>query len=79
MKLKPDISITAFIQAVQTCQGEVYFVTPEGDRLNLKSALMEFVFVTAVSGKLQDLNGQVEMQNPKDIIQLCDYFIQDGM
>ena len=79
MKLKPDANIPAFMQTVQTCQGEIYFVTPEGNRLNLKSTLLKFVFITAFAGKLRNLSGQVEMQNPQDMIRLRDYLIEDGI
>ena len=79
MKLKPDINISAFLQAAQTCQGEIYFITPEGDRLNLKSTLMKFVFVTVFAGKLRNQNGQIEVKNPQDLIRLRDYFVQEGI
>ncbi|MBD5458844.1 MAG: hypothetical protein HDR27_09780 [Lachnospiraceae bacterium] len=79
MKLKPEINISAFMQAVQTCRGEIYFVTPEGDCLNLKSTLMKFVFVTVFADKLRNQNGRIEVQNPQDLIRLRDYFVQEGM
>lgn len=57
MNLEPDISLPDFFRAVHTCQGEVLFETPEGDRPNLKSVLSQFVFTTAVAGQLRALNG----------------------
>mgnify|MGYP001118793782 CR=1 FL=1 len=39
MKLKSDADTISFLNAVKACAGEVYFVTSEGDRLNLKSIL----------------------------------------
>ena len=59
MYLKPDINLPEFFQAVHTCRGEVLFETPEGDRLNLKSALSQFVFTAAVAGQLRALNGRL--------------------
>lgn len=59
MKLKPDIDLPEFFHAVHTCRGEVLFETPEGDRLNLKSALSQFVFTAAVAGQLRALNGRL--------------------
>ena len=45
LKLKPDVNITAFMKAVQMCCQDVLFISQEGDRLNLKSALSQFLFV----------------------------------
>lgn len=75
MRLKPDINIPAFMQAVQTCHGEVNYFTPEGDRINLKSTLMRFIFVAVFADKTQNLNGQIEIQNPQDKNRLQDYLI----
>ena len=59
MNLKPDINLSEFFRAVHACQGEVLFETPEGDRLNLKSALSQYVFTAAVAGQFRALNGQL--------------------
>lgn len=59
MNLKPDINLPEFFRAVHACQGEVLFETPEGDRLNLKSALSQYVFTAAVAGQIRALNGQL--------------------
>lgn len=44
MKLKRLDHYLDFIEAVQTCEGEVYFISPDGDRLNLKSTLSQHLF-----------------------------------
>lgn len=44
MKLDADYDMVEFIKAVHKCTGDVYFVSGEGDRLNLKSALSQFLF-----------------------------------
>lgn len=78
MKLKSNIQIPAFLQAVQACKGEVNFVTAEGDNLNLKSTLSQFVFTAVIAGKLQSLQGQVILQNPDDQAILQDYCEQEA-
>ena len=77
MKLNPNVNVPSFLKAVQACGGEVYYVTPEGDRLSLKSTLSQFVFAAAVSGKLQDTNGSILLQNPEDAVWLQDYCSND--
>lgn len=59
MNLRPDINLSDFFRVVHTCRGEVLFETPEGDRLNLKSSLSQYVFTAAVAGQLRALNGQL--------------------
>lgn len=75
MKLNPNVNIPAFLQAVQSCKGEVCFVTQEGDILNLKSVLLQFVFTAVVAGKPQSFEGLITVQDPQDEIQLRDYCI----
>lgn len=47
-KLKEPIDISDFLRAAQTCRGEVFFEDALGDRLNLKSALTQYVFAIAL-------------------------------
>lgn len=64
MKLKENCDIVAFLHAVQQCRGEVFLVTKEGDRLNLKSTLSRYVFaVIAENGKLM-AESRVECGEP---------------
>lgn len=55
MKLGADYDMVEFMKAVHKCTGDVYFVSGEGDRLNLKSALSQFLFAMLQTdgGKLQ--------------------------
>ncbi|MDE6168134.1 MAG: hypothetical protein K2G28_06715 [Acetatifactor sp.] len=75
MKLKSNVNVPDFLQAVQACAGEVYFITPEGDHLNLKSALSQFIFTAVIAGQLQKLDGCITAQNPQDEILLRRYCI----
>lgn len=75
MRLNQNVNIPAFLQAVQACKGEVCFVTQEGDILNLKSVLSQFVFTAVIAGKLQSFDGFITVQDPQDEIRLRDYCI----
>lgn len=44
MKLKLNADLSEFMKAVQACERDVFFVSSSGDRLNLKSALSQFLF-----------------------------------
>lgn len=43
MKLKGKIDMMAFLKELKKCTGEVFFETPDGDCLALKSALSQYI------------------------------------
>ena len=49
MRLQADCDISAFIANVKKCEGDVFFHTSEGDSLNLKSMLSQYLFAS-ISG-----------------------------
>lgn len=51
-----DIDVTKFLAVLDTCEGNVYLVTNEGDRLNLKSKLCQLVGLTRLieGGKIAE-------------------------
>lgn len=59
MKLKPEIDLSAFLKTIQSCTNDVIFETDEGDRLNLKSTLSQFIFTAAVAARLPDIPGRI--------------------
>ena len=75
MKLNPSANIPHFLQAVYDCQGDVYFTTPEGDNLNLKSALSQFVFAAVIAGQLKDLHGDIQLKDERDLPILQGYLL----
>jgi hypothetical protein len=48
MKIKNIKDIDGFFKVIDTCEGRVELITGEGDRLNLKSKLSQFVSLTTV-------------------------------
>ena len=45
MRLRSEADIQAFLDAVNSCQGEVCLRSPEGDIFNLKSSMSRYVAV----------------------------------
>ena len=41
-----DIDVPGFLSVLDSCEGNVYLVTSEGDRLNLRSKLCQLVGLT---------------------------------
>lgn len=76
MKLKKGVDLVALLEEIKTCQGEVCFVTDEGDRLNLKSMLSQYLFV-ALTGKSKLLEqGRVNCENQQDY-RLLEHFLTE--
>lgn len=51
MYLKENVDVIKFLPAVKACREDVFLETVEGDRLNLKSTLSQYVFVACANGK----------------------------
>ena len=61
-----DIDVAAFLAVLDTCVGNVYLVTKEGDHLNLKSKLCQLVGLTQLieGGKIAE--AYIIAENPDD-------------
>jgi hypothetical protein len=55
MKLNTDLEVEEFLQTVTKCKGDVYLLSLQGDRINLKSSLSQYVAI----GEL--IKGEVEL------------------
>ncbi len=51
-----DIDVPSFLQVLDSCEGDVYLMTRDGNRLNLKSKLCQLVGLTALieGGKIAE-------------------------
>lgn len=51
-----DVDVPQFLNVLDSCKGEVYLMTRDGDRLNLKSKLCQLVGLTALieGGKIAE-------------------------
>lgn len=60
------INFKEFFEAIDRCKGNVYLVTEEGDRLNLKSKLCQFIGISKlVEGGVMN-SVKVVCENPED-------------
>ena len=51
-----DINVSEFLAVLDTCEGNVYLVTRDGDKLNLRSKLSQLVGLTQLieGGKITE-------------------------
>lgn len=59
MELRESIDYPAFWKAVKACEGDVIFITDDGDRLNLKSTLCQLVLTVYLSGRKHSFHGSI--------------------
>ena len=71
MKVSNIKDIQKFFDVVDSCAGKVELVTGEGDRLNLKSKLSQYVSLANIfsNGEIPEL-GSLHMRK-KTLISLC--------
>ena len=48
MKIKNITDVERFFKVIDSCEGKVELITGEGDRLNLKSKLCQYVSLTSL-------------------------------
>lgn len=59
MKLKKGIDFGNFFRQVRCCQGQVWFRTDEGDCLNLKSQLSQYLFIATSMDSELPIEGEI--------------------
>ena len=81
MKVMGIKDIDKFFEVVDSCEGKVELVTGEGDRLNLKSKLAQYVSLANIfsNGEIPEL--EIVAYEKEDIDKLMDYMIShnDGL
>ena len=75
MKVMGIKDIDKFFKVVDSCKGKVELVTGEGDRLNLKSKLSQYVSLANIfsNGEIPEL--EIGAYEKEDIDKLMDYMI----
>ena len=73
MRLKKNVSLKDFIDTVKRCQHDVYFESNEGDHLNLKSSISQFVFASAGNDEEYLHQGTIVCESVSDYATLADY------
>lgn len=76
MKLKENIDVSALLATAESCSGDVFFHTKDGDILNVKSLLSRYVVVSVCKpGELQ--HSRVVCTNEDDYNVLAEYLEPD--
>ena len=73
MKIKNVKDIEGFFKVVDTCSGKVELVTDEGDRLNLKSKLSQYVSLAKVFSDDMIPEMELVVYDPDDAIKFVNF------
>ena len=78
MKVQNITDIDAFFIFIDECKGRVELVTGEGDRLNLKSKLSQYVSMANIfsNGEIPEL--EIVAYEKEDIERLISFMINGG-
>lgn len=76
MKVKNITDVNGFFKVIDQCKGKVELVTNEGDRLNLKSKLSQYVALANVfgEGKIKEL--ELIAYEPEDVNRLMEFMVK---
>ena len=75
MKVQNITNIDKFFEVIESCEGKVELVTGEGDRLNLKSKLSQYVSLAKIfsDGQIEEL--ELIAAEPADVQKLVNFMI----
>lgn len=75
MKVQNITDIEKFFKVIDSCEGKVELVTGEGDRLNLKSKLSQYVSLANIfsDGSIEEL--ELVASEPADVDKLVNFMI----
>ncbi len=78
MKVEHITDIDAFFKVIDSCKGRVELVTGEGDRLNLKSKLSQYVSMANIfsNGEIPEL--EILAYEKEDTDKLISFMINGG-
>ena len=76
MKVQNITDIDKFFEVVDRCSGKVELVTGEGDRLNLKSKLSQYVSIANIFSNSETPELEIVAYEPDDIERLTEFMLK---
>ena len=75
MTLENITNVNRFFEVIDSCKGKVEIVSTEGDRLNMKSKLTQFVLAAKIFDNPIIKELEIIAEEPEDKVRLIDYMI----
>lgn len=76
MKIKNITEPQKFFEKLNSCKGTVELVTSEGDRLNLKSKLCQYITLTQMFKDATIDEVELIVSEPEDLGMIIDYLVR---
>lgn len=76
MKIKNINNPQRFFEVLNQCKGRVELVTNEGDRLNLKSTLCQYIALTQMFKDARIDDVELVISEPDDVALLLDFLVK---
>ncbi len=76
MKIIGITNVERFMEVVDQCQGKIELVTSEGDRLNLKSKLCQYLALSKIFSEAKIDEIEIVASEPEDVKILFEYLVR---
>jgi len=76
MKIKNITDTQKFFNVLCNCKGSVELVTSQGDRINLKSTLCQYIALTEMFSDPKIDEVEIICSEPEDVQMLLDYLVR---
>jgi len=76
MKILGITNVDKFLEVLDRCQGKIELVTSEGDRLNLKSKLCQYLALSKIFSEAKIEEIEIIASEPEDVKILLEYLIR---
>lgn len=77
MKVEKITNVPEFFKVVDSCKGRVELLTGEGDRLNLKSKLCQFLSMGQIFSRIEELHLEIVASEEEDLQKLVRFFMEN--
>ena len=75
MKLENISDVKAFFEAVDQCKGKIELVSPEGDRINLKSKLSQYLSIANMCSNWYIKELELVVHEKEDMDRLIEFML----
>lgn len=75
MKISNITNVEGFFKVIEQCKGTVELITSEGDRLNLKSKLSQYVALTKMFSEAKIDGIELIAHEPEDVDRLLKFLM----
>jgi len=76
MKIIGITNVERFMEVIDQCQGKIELVTSEGDRLNLKSKLCQYLALSKIFSEAKIDEIEIVASEPDDVKILFEYLVR---